>query len=268
METASAIASSIDVVKYQRASQISTSFFSTSKWVLGYLSRNGWLYGRIVGDNEHGRSSSDGGRQRRKRRRPTRLLEVGAINTELLKASMRPKTDSQGSSEVSMYNLQVRAIDLHSMHQGIEEADFLEIAVEKDVEQRYDVIVCSMVLNCVTTAEKRGLMLCRLYHFLRPGGLCFLTLPKSCLTLSMYVDRQVFRELLETIGMSIRESKETPKICFFICERRVEPRNVADHDIAKWKQVKILHRGKKYRNDFSVVVQDDDISGSNLTFIM
>ncbi len=31
--------------EYQRASQLSTSFHSTSKWVLGNLARKGWLYG-------------------------------------------------------------------------------------------------------------------------------------------------------------------------------------------------------------------------------
>ena len=33
--------------EYQRASQLSTSFHSTSKWVLGSLARRGWLYGYL-----------------------------------------------------------------------------------------------------------------------------------------------------------------------------------------------------------------------------
>ncbi|KAL7578422.1 hypothetical protein ACA910_012817 [Epithemia clementina (nom. ined.)] len=146
--------------EYQRASQTSTSFFSTSKWVLGYLSRNGWLYG-IVNDKQvtetmsqkppttegNSMDQTDTSKERpRKRRRPTRILEVGAINTELLDAAEKPRN-----------NLNVRALDLHSMNPNrIEENDFLKIPVPANL---YDVVVCSMVLNSVTTAEKRGEML-------------------------------------------------------------------------------------------------------------
>jgi hypothetical protein len=48
-------------------------------------------------------------------RRETHLLEVAAINTKL------PSAASE--------RLHVRAIDLHSMHEGIEEADFLMLTL-------------------------------------------------------------------------------------------------------------------------------------------
>ncbi len=47
---------------------------------------------------------------------------------------------------------------------------------------RYDVIVVSMVINCVPTPQDRGRMLVMLKQMLEPGGLLFLTLPVSCLT--------------------------------------------------------------------------------------
>lgn len=162
---------------YQKASQVSTAFHSTSKWVLGYLLRNGWYYGILrVEEQEHeereeeekvhdetmknGNNDNDvkNRKRKRKQRRPTRILEIGAINTELLDAAAKPK-QSDDSNNKNRLNLDVRAIDLHCMDRRIEKADFLQIPVSHaDENQRYDVIVCSMVLNCVPTALARGEM--------------------------------------------------------------------------------------------------------------
>lgn len=227
-------------VEYQRASQVSTSFFSTSKWVLGVLHRNGWAYGI---------SPDQGTRPRRS----TRVLEIGAINTELLDAAKK-----------TQYKLQVRSIDLHSLHEGIEEMDFLQMSVEKDVHRRYDAVVCSMILNCVPCPKDRGEMLARLHHFLRPGGLVFLTIPKSCLTLSPYMDHAGFMKLLKAVGLEMVESKETPRIAFFICRRGLREAKVdsESHDI------QTIRRGKKFKNDFSIVLTRKAIEGSDLTYIV
>ena len=130
---------------YQEASQLSTSFHSTSKWVLGYLQRKGWLYGiPIVGKDDPENSAAVGSDEtdpthtntskkttkqptskKKRQRRDTRLLEIGAINTELLDASERTVEDvgsssdktttsaSQPEGSTKKYRLQVRAIDLH-----------------------------------------------------------------------------------------------------------------------------------------------------------
>lgn len=237
--------------EYQRASQVSTSFHSTSKWVLGTLSRNGWLAGVPLVDNE-----TDA--VKKKPRRATRLLEVGAINTELLDAAAA--TTTYGEKAERKYRLDVRAIDLHAMHDGIEEADFLKLAVPKSTVDRYDVVVCSMVLNCVTTPEQRGDMLTRLYHFMRPGGLCFLTIPVSCLTLSSHMDRSRFQELLETVGLKVEQTKESPKISFFVCRKANAKSFTASLD-ARWGKPTILHRGKKYRTEFAVTLNREQLEG-------
>lgn len=156
--------------EYQRASQLSTSFHSTSKWVLGGLARFGWLHG-IPLANE---GEQKVGKGQKKRLRPTRLLEVGAINTELLdSAEQMEELHAQGGGNATTkrkYNLSVRAIDIHSMGERIEEQDFLTMPfVSSDLAERYDVIVCSMVLNCVTSPMDRGKMLAKLHHQLRPG---------------------------------------------------------------------------------------------------
>jgi 25S rRNA (adenine2142-N1)-methyltransferase len=271
---------------YQRASQVSTSYFSTSRWVLGYLVRNGWIHGRpkvrSSMNNERakeGNSDADlDGNSRSKTRskwreekRPTRLLEVGAINTELLDASKSSSESAPHHANGIPLNisrrrgggLQVRSIDLRSMHPEIEQADFLAIPLTDNEQEKYDVIVCSMVLNCVTTPIQRGKMVKRLFQFLSPGGLCFITIPKSCLTLSPYMDRLKFQEALAFTGLEVLETKETPKIAFFICERP-DPEitqvvssgsasSIVQTKLEKFRDISTIRQGRKYTNDFSIV---------------
>lgn len=220
---------------YQRASQVSTSYFSTSKkWVLGVLGRNGWLHGIKV-DDDHTVV------ERKKHRRPTRLLEIGAINTDLVVDAMQKYPQ-----------LLVRAIDLNSMHPSIEEADFTKIPLDTI----YDVLVCSMVLNCVTTASERGKMVLRLSHFLEIDGILFLTIPKSCLTLSPFMNKERFQELLRECGLDVTDSNDTPKISFFQC-RKVG--SVSNDVASKWSAATRIYRGKKYRNDFAITIDENDL---------
>lgn len=245
--------------EYQRASQLSTSFHSTSKWVLGNLARTGWLYG-IVEERQENTKVNDETKRKRPSRRPTRILEVGAINTELLDAAA--ETTSTGEKK---YRLDVRAIDLHSMEARIEEADFLTLDFCSDnVKERYDVIVCSMVINCVPTPADRGKMMARWYHHLRPGGLLFLTLPKFCLTKSAFVTVNVFQEMLSSeggVGFQIEETKQSPKVAFFIC-RRPEKEKDSTMPLNKlWTKQIIRNKGKKFPNQFSVVLDPVEIRG-------
>jgi 25S rRNA (adenine2142-N1)-methyltransferase len=231
---------------YQQASQLSTSFFSTSKWVLGHLARSGWLYG-IHED--------------KKSRRMLQLLEVGAINTELLDAAKQTKQLEDGTI-VPKYRLSTRAIDLRSTHDGIEEADFLTFPLNN-----YDVVVCSMVINCVPRPEHRGLMLARLYHQLAPGGLCFLTLPRLCLHQSPYMSMEHFKDLLsETgVGFVVEETKESPKVAFFVLRRPMEE-DVSDEKFDKqWTMSKVKNKGKKFRNFFDVTLRKEEVDGTGLT---
>jgi len=163
----------------------------------------------------------------------------------------------------------VRAIDLHAIHEGIEEADFNRIPVARREDQRYDVIVCSMVLNCLTTPSQRGEMIARLYHFLRPGGCCFITIPKSCLTLSPYMDRGLFKRVLEAVGLELVETKESPKVSFYVCQRPSGMQQTNDNKIKPWSEsvVAKIREGRKYRNDFCVTLEKDQVMGDNLTYI-
>lgn len=246
--------------EYQRASQLSTAHHSTSKWVIGVLALSGWLYGI-----KEGTSSQEEKKKSKVPRRKTRLLEVGAINTELLNAAKETIPAEDGKGTVPKYRLDVTAIDLHSSHEGIQEADFLTFPLrDEELNHRYDVVVCSMVINCVPTPEQRGTMLARLFHQLRPGGLCFLTLPKLCLTQSPYLTPQLFLSLLSAggVGFEVQETKESPKVAFFILRRpeKLSSKNSLDK---KWKTTKRINKGKKYRNKFAVILNEDEVIGRN-----
>jgi len=271
---------------YQQASQLSTSFHSTSKWVIAYLTKNKWIYG-IGGNRRNGLADGEADKRRATKgqdmgdaiARPLRLLEVGAINTELVSmgnrgiAGARTKNgdtaDDSNSSRSPQrrkrlkHDVEVRAIDIHSMHASIEEINFLDLPLShEDPRMRYDVIVCSMVINCVTTPQDRGLMLAGLFHHLRPGGICFLTLPKSCLTRSECIDKQSFCALLaETgVGFVVTSTRETEKVSFFICERpQVRPEARID---PKWTTLQICRKASKATNKFGVVLRQSEVDGN------
>eukprot|EP00557_Chaetoceros_sp_GSL56_P006502 CAMPEP_0176504302 /NCGR_PEP_ID=MMETSP0200_2-20121128/15857_1 /TAXON_ID=947934 /ORGANISM="Chaetoceros sp., Strain GSL56" /LENGTH=324 /DNA_ID=CAMNT_0017903717 /DNA_START=172 /DNA_END=1142 /DNA_ORIENTATION=+ len=253
--------------EYQRASQLSTKYHSTSKWVLKVLGQKGWTNGILL---EHDNDSDIKGKKKdissvtTEMRRPTFILEIGAINTELIDASKKTKrvkvkkhdpvsvsvsVSSQTSSTcvdeadyriVPVYNIKVKAIDLHSSHPDIEEIDFLQMDMDVDVKNKtekgtFDVIVCSMVLNCVTTAENRGIMLSLIYKQLRPGGLCFLTIPRLCINQSKYINRKVFEEMLtNALGFTIEQTKETPKVAFWILKRPSEVEERGGQHVIEW----------------------------------
>jgi 25S rRNA (adenine2142-N1)-methyltransferase len=279
--------------KYQRASQLSTSFHSTSKWVLGQLASRGWLYGIVVEENDgddetinfgedeensqRGRPASSivtakRKRSSRKSRRTTRILEVGAINTELLdfagqqsEGSNQDVTKDRLNNNGKRYNVHVRAIDIHSMAKGrIEEADFLELPfLDSNPTLRYDVVVCSMVLNSVTNATDRGKMLALLYHHLRPGGLCFFTIPKFCLTKSAFLTPHLFSTLLgkSGVGFDVISTKESPRVSFFVLQKPEGFKQRTTGLDPKWTKQVVRNKGKKFPNQFSVVLKKEHVFG-------
>ncbi|KUF99034.1 Acid phosphatase [Phytophthora nicotianae] len=192
---------------YQDASILSTSFHRTSKWVFQLLTRFEL--------------------RPKAKQPPLRVLEVGAINTQLLSCPW----------------LDVRAIDLNSRHERIEQRDFFSLKPEGE----FQVVVSSMVLNCVPGADKRGEML-RLYReHLKEGGLLFLMLPLLCLRHSQFMTYARFAKILEAVGFRVRETKDSPKVAF-LCLERIDTVN----ENASFPH-KLLVSGDK-RNDFSVVI--------------
>ena len=113
-----------------------------------------------------------------------RLLEIGAVNTQLLACPW----------------LAVRAIDIRPAARGIEARDFFDLdppaapppppgeggrgtagaAATDTADARFDVVVCAMVLNCVATPARRGEMLVRMRAHLAGGGVAVVALPRRC----------------------------------------------------------------------------------------
>jgi hypothetical protein len=295
--------------EYQKASQMNTSLFSTSKWVLGVLGRWGWLDGLPVSsDDERGLLGYDDysdtcvirrkmkDKREKSHRRDVRLLEVGAINTQLIDAAARTRlrTDlppsnknrnNDNGEEAEMCNsheihqqpdqiervhlLAVKAIDIRSTDPRIQQADFFDLP-SPEPDSLYDVIVNSMVINCVTIPDRRGRMLSLCYRFLRPGGVCFLTLPKLCLVQSKFMSRSYFEEILTRgVGFEIvhEAGRESPKIAFFVLRRSNDDGNDRSSGSPlrgrdeKFTLVPVLHRGKKFRNTFAVTLNEEAVSG-------
>jgi len=261
---------------YQKASQLNTSHHSTSKWAMGVLGEKGLLMGVPLPRADDDRQETNDGRKgkgkkgRKSPRRNLKLLEVGAINRELLDAASKTRPRKSGnkdvcvSEEVPVYRLDVRSIDLRSSQPGIEEADFLQLPILRDSSSRYDAIVCSMVINCVTTPEDRGRMLASLFHHLRPGGLCFLTLPRLCLTQSARTSPEHFRLMLtEGVGFEVERCRESPKVQFYVLERPVADLDVQRNRVldSRFTKITIINRGKKYRNEFCCVLDEKQVNG-------
>jgi len=312
--------------EYQKASQMNTHLFSTSKWVLGILGRWGWLDGiKVSSDSSsHTTSSSvleiDDTKKKSKKekvpRRDVRTLEVGAINTQLLDAAARTRIRNNHQSSTNsneppsekrestskrnnivasnqterVYRLDVKAIDIRSTDPRIEQMDFFDLPLPDDPnqthesdnndsssehQQPYDVIVNSMVINCVTTPCQRGKMLHLCYQQLRPGGVCFLTLPKLCLIQSKYMSRSYFEEILtKGIGFEIVKevARESPKVAFFVLKKPNEEGESSSGSSSissssdgnriwddKFARMPVLHRGKKFRNTFAVTLNKEEI---------
>ena len=169
---------------YQEASVLTTARHRTCKWVFSVLTKLGM--------------------RPKKNQSPLRVLEIGAVNTQLL----------------SIPWLDVRAIDIKSQHPRIEQVDFFDVPPKGDK----DVVVCAMVLNCVESAVKRGRMLADARRHLKPGGYFFLMLPRRCVEHSPFCTVPVLESLMELLGMRAVEKKTSPKV-FFACfeKTRTDP---------------------------------------------
>ena len=142
------------------------------KWVLKVLGQKGWLGGRIIENADH----ADGvvAKRKHQKKRAVNILEIGAINIELLTAASKTKrvamkkssqvkeikkdgkrnsvgtasektamrtSDVQRYENVPLYNLKCRAIDIRSSHELIEEQNFLTLPLPTAKDAYYDVVV-------------------------------------------------------------------------------------------------------------------------------
>lgn len=165
---------------YQEASVLSTTRHRTCKWVFAMITKLGLRPGKQAA--------------------PLRLLEVGAVNTQL----------------ISVPWLSVRAIDVQAQHPKIEQVDFFDL----EPASTYDVVVLSMFLNCVASPCKRGRMLALVKRHLKPGGHFFLMIPRRCVENSPYCTSNYLEKLLLAVGLEVLKLKHSPKVVF-VCAMRI-----------------------------------------------
>jgi hypothetical protein len=131
--------------RYQEASVISTQHFQTSKWIIQALKRLHRIgsHPRTAESDEEDENSvaSSDSVPSSSSVKKLNTLEVGAINDQLCKSPF----------------LNVKAIDINARLPCIEELDFFNLLPT----QQYEVVVCSMVINCVFDPMKRAEMLGR-----------------------------------------------------------------------------------------------------------
>ncbi|CAE7008929.1 hypothetical protein CFE70_001659 [Pyrenophora teres f. teres 0-1] len=174
-----------------------------------------------------------------------RCLEVGALST---------------TNEISKYAsvIQMTRIDLNSQGSGIEKQDFMERPLPTTDDERFDIISLSLVLNYVPDAVGRGEMLKRIPEFLRKGAAktdeptsalpaLFFVLPLPCVDNSRYLDEELLLQIMRNLGFTMRYSKNTAKLCYYLFTFSVEP------VIAKAEKRKI--RDGPGMNNFCVVVE-------------
>jgi len=179
------------VHRYQQASVVSTEYFKTSRFVVRTLQHLGYI-------------PTKGGHR-------LRTLEVGAINTQLQECPF----------------LSIRAIDLHSQHPSIETKDFNTL--HHSTFFSFDVVVSSMVVNCVPNPYGRFEMLMRLALSIKPGGCLFLMLPIRCIQSKHLGGKGAFRQILTALGLrDILPEHHTPKIAFYVLERRKEAQDTCN----------------------------------------
>jgi 25S rRNA (adenine2142-N1)-methyltransferase len=151
-----------------------------------------------------------------------RCLEIGALSTK---------------NEISKYSsaIDMTRIDLNSQGPGIEKQDFMARPLPTCDDERFDIISLSLVLNYVPDAVGRGEMLKRITQFFRkstarteapdsvvPG--LFFVLPLPCVDNSRYLDKELLLQILGDLGFTMRFSKNTSKLCYYLFTFANEPK--------------------------------------------
>lgn len=130
-----------------------------------------------------------------------RVLEIGAINTRLLSCPW----------------LDVDAIDLVASAPGVRVCDFFDTTPAR----AFTAVVCAMVLNCVPTPGRRGIMLARMAGHLSTGGVAFIVLPRRCVETRRGETWGPFEGAMDAAGLApVLARRSSPKLAFWAVRKR------------------------------------------------
>ncbi|KAI3632141.1 hypothetical protein MIR68_009977 [Amoeboaphelidium protococcarum] len=112
--------------------------------------------------------------------------------------------------------LQVTAIDLNPQNAFVQKFDFMEYRLpdQRDINEHFDILCLSLVLNFVPDHAQRGEMLRKAVLHLKAGGYLFIVLPRPCVDNSRYFDKDLLHQLLESLGFVTEQEHTSPKLYY------------------------------------------------------
>ncbi|KAK6507023.1 hypothetical protein TWF481_005477 [Arthrobotrys musiformis] len=184
-----------------------------------------------------------------------RLLEIGCLSPTNIVHTYFPRS-------------QRTLMDLNSLHpDDILKQDFMTFPLPRSVDEGYDIISCSLVLNYVPTPSGRGDMLRHITSFMeqalerrrkRPVSednnwtntfpAVFLVLPAPCVTNSRYLTEDRLQEIMSSLGYEMLKRKLSPKLVYYLWKF---VGGGSSHP--KFKKTELLPGGK--RNNFAIVLE-------------
>ncbi|KAF8975431.1 hypothetical protein BGZ46_009131 [Entomortierella lignicola] len=142
-----------------------------------------------------------------------RLLDIGALS---------PYNYQKYSSWIH-----TTPIDLNPQDPLITKMDFLEMPVPTRIDDLYDAVCLSLVVNFVGDPTQRGEILRHSTRFLVPGtGVLYLVLPLPCIQNSRYMDHELLTEMMESIGYSTLVSHHfAKKLAYYAFKLDISPKD-------------------------------------------
>lgn len=141
----------------------------------------------------------------------------------------------------------ITRIDLNSQHPMIMKQDFMERPLPKTQDDKFDMILCSLVVNFVPSPKDRGAMLQRLAVFMKQNGLLFFVLPLPCTENSRYCTKDLFLEIMTSLGFTLEQYHASVKLSYWLFRWNSDRKK-------KTFAKKELKKGGKL-NNFCVVVE-------------
>lgn len=196
-----------------------------------------------------------------------RVLEVGALSS-----------DNAISLAVGNGIQTVKRIDLHSQDpKTIEEIDFMDLPIDSNEDEKFDVLSLSLVLNYVPEPSQRGAMLRRTTQVLRQKinqtakvqqkvqepevsseealPCLFIVLPLPCMENSRYMTHQHFILLMRSIGYDMLEHHDSQKLCYMLFKLNLQANLGSPSARPTFKKIEL--RSGKSRNNFAVVLEPE-----------
>ncbi|WFD04275.1 25S rRNA (adenine(2142)-N(1))-methyltransferase [Malassezia obtusa] len=135
---------------------------------------------------------------------PLRLLDVGAI---------------AGTAYAKYRWIAPTYIDLNPRAPHVHASDFFDWPVPP-LDERYDVVGLSLVLNFVGDLAKRGEMLLHAHQYLRPNGYVYLVLPLACVANSRYLTHEHLRAIVESAGYDVVRQDDSARLTRWLLQQR------------------------------------------------